>query len=807
MDRASLPNRRRSLALVYKPCCRWLSAQTGSLLSVVVALAILVQALAPLAHAGRASGLPARAGSSSAAGLATSRQQDISPQEAEVEAATVNHAPILNGRVEGSVRQLAGESVTLNGGAVVTSALLVPGTPTVTLNGNTTFGGTVQGTGSTSPSNYNVTLNGGSSLGRLVTRVDPITIPAVPAPPASTGTRDVAINSLGQSVGDFTTLRDLTLNGNVGAETVPPGTYRNFTANGGSSFVFGVAGATQPSAYNLNQLTINGGGSLQIIGPVVLTVAQHVTFNGNAGTSTNPLSLTLQVASGGVTLNGGVSLFAVVRAPSGQVIVNGNSLLQGSVACDRLIVNGGGIVKGTAGVLQSISPASAKQGQSLTVTLQGLNTHWQQGQTMASFGGEVSVGGAAPGTAGPIAVTSNTAATANVVVSATAALAPRTVLVKTPVASFSDGESESLINGFIVSAVNPPGSTSSAVTTIAGAGGTPGLADGAGSAARFQGLSGVAIGADDSIYVADSGNNRIRKVQNQSGVWTVSTLAGDGTAGFADGAGASAHFNNPRGVAVDPTGIVYVADTGNNRIRKIGTDVTVSTLAGDGTSGLLNGPAAASARFNAPQGVAVDNQGNLYVADTGNSTVRFISTSGTVSSVAGDGTVSSNDSPSAHFNGLIGVAVDGLTAFIYLADSGNQRIRRLDPSGTVVTLTGADHGFADGSATQARFADPAGIAIDGNSRIIVADSTNSLIRQVDPSLIAGGSSSAVTTLAGTGDRGLTDGAGNVARFFTPAGVAVSPSSAIVVADTANQVLRRILLPPVIDAFSPTQAAR
>jgi RHS repeat-associated protein len=774
-----------------------------SKLSSLVALLIVVQAFAPLAQAGRD---PISAGAKSRAGIAVPGRQDISPQEAEVEAATVNHGPVLNGRVEGSVRQLLGENVTFNSGGVVTSALLVPGTPTVIQNGTPTFGGTVQGTGSTSPSNFNVILNSGSTLGRLVTRVDPVAIPAVPAPPASTGTRDVSINSPGQSVGDFTTLRDLTLNSNVGGVTVPPGTYRNFTANSGSSFVFGVAGATQASVYNLNQLTINGGGGLQIVGPVVLTVAQNVTFNGNVGTSTNSLWLTLQVSSGNVTLNSGVSLFSVVRAPSGQVTVNGNSLLQGSVACDRLTVNGGGTVKGTAGVLQSISPASAKQGQSLTVTLQGLNTHWQQGQTVASFGGEVSVGGAAAGTAGPVNVTSNTTATANVVVSAAASLAPRTVLVKTPVASFSDGESESLINGFIVSAVSPPGSSSSAVTTIAGAGGTPGFANGAGSTARFQGLYGVAIGADDTIYIADSGNNRIRKAQNQSGVWTVSTLAGDGAAAFGDGAGASAHFNNPKGIAVDSSGIVYVADTGNNRIRKIATDGTVSTLAGTATAGVQNG-AANQATFNAPQGVAVDNQGNLYVADTGNSTVRFISTSGTVSSVAGDGTIASNDSPSAHFNGLIGVAVDGLTAFIYLADSGNQRIRRLDPSGTVITLTGADHGFADGSAAQARFADPAGIAIDGNSRVIVADSTNSLIRQVDPSLIAGGSPSAVTTLAGTGDRGLTDGAGNVARFFTPAGVAVSPSSAIVVADTANQVIRRILLPPVIDAFSPTQATR
>src|SRR5262249_7098214 len=270
--------------------------------------------------------------------------------------------------------------------------------------------------------------------------------------------------------------------------------------------------------------------------------------------------------------------------------------------------------------------------------------------------------------------------------------------------------------------------------------------------------------------------------------------AGTGVAGFADGPGTSAQFNNPQGVGVDASGVVYVADTNNNRIRRIGTDGTVSTLAGNGTSGLVNG-AAAQSEFNGPQGVVSDNQGNLYVADTGNSTVRFISAAGQVSSVAGDGTIGSNDSPSAHFNGLIGIGFDGQTAFIYLADTQNERIRRLTPAGTVITLTGADQGFADGSAAQARFAEPAGIAVDGAGKIIVADSTNSLIREVDPTQVTSGGPKAVFTLAGSGARGLTDGPGNVATFFTPAGVGVSLSSAIIVADTGNQVLRRIVVPP------------
>ena len=185
--------------------------------------------------------------------------------------------------------------------------------------------------------------------------------------------------------------------------------------------------------------------------------------------------------------------------------------------------------------------------------------------------------------------------------------------------------------------------------------------------------------------------------------------------------------------------------------------------------------------------------------------MRVINAAGEVRTVAGDGAIGSNDSPNARFDGLVGVAIDGSNIYVYLADTGNHRIRRLDPTGTVITMTGAERGFKDGSTSQARFAEPSGIAIDGAGKIIVADAVNSLVRLVDPDLAASGSNQAVATLAGTGGRGLTDGAGNVARFFTPRGVAVSNSSAVIVADTGNQVLRRILLPPIINSITPPSA--
>lgn len=456
--------------------------------------------------------------------------------------------------------------------------------------------------------------------------------------------------------------------------------------------------------------------------------------------------------------------------------------------------------------LVSVEPTRVTQGQTVSITLRGRNTHWSTGQTRASFGGEVSVGGAAPGDLGPVTVTSATTAVAELNVSPTAALAPRTARVVTTLAGSNNEEAVSLVNGLTVAAVAAPGSAAARVTTLAGVAGAAGLADGGASQARFNNLSGLAVGPDDAIYVSDAGNHCVRVVRAQPGAttYTVATLAGDGTAGYADGPANSARFNNPQGIAVDERGVVYVADTDNHRIRRIAPDGTVTTIAGDGVPGFVNGPGT-QARFNSPRGVAVDVAGNVYVADTGNAAVRRINTNGEVSTLAGDGSIGATDSPNARFDGVTGVAVDGEQVYVYLADTGNHRIRRLDATNTVITIAGGERGFADGSAAQARFAEPVSLALDGAGKLIVTDSINSLVRAVDPALAVGGAAQAVTTLAGTGERGATDGAGNQARFMTPRGVAVTASSAIVVADTGNHTLRRIVLPPVIASLSPTHA--
>ena len=289
-------------------------------------------------------------------------------------------APSINGRLEGSLQQLTPENVTLNGGATITEKLYVPGTPTVRRNGNPNFGGVIEGSGSAIPTNYQVTLNGNATLGNLVNRTNPVALTPVAAPPTPTGTRDVSLNNPNDQIGDFTTLRNLTLNGNAGTRSVPPGTYGNFTVNGSSVLIFGVATTTEPASYNLQGLTLNGGTQLQIVGPVTLTLRNGTNINGTIGNAANPQWLTLNVSTGGVTLNGGSQMFGKANAPSGSVTVN--SRLTGNVICDRLTVNGGGVVTilaqapqdTTAPVITITEPAQGLITKISTITVSGTVT-------------------------------------------------------------------------------------------------------------------------------------------------------------------------------------------------------------------------------------------------------------------------------------------------------------------------------------------------------------------------------------------------------------------------------------------------
>ncbi len=259
--------------------------------------------------------------------------------------ALVRHAPSINGDVDGSVQLLLGESTSLNSQAGISGDLLVPGTPTVQLNGSPIYGGTQDATGGMLPSGYAITLNSNSLLRHVVRRVDPIAMPAVAAPQPPAGTQDVTLNTASQTIGNFATLRNLTLNPNAGARTIPPGAYGAFTANGGSGFVLGVAGATEPAVYHLQGLMLNNGATLQLAGPVILRVGSPVTINGGtSGSAANPGWLTFELAAGGLTLNGGATLHAEVLAPAGTVSINTSTTLRGRVSADSLTINASGLL-------------------------------------------------------------------------------------------------------------------------------------------------------------------------------------------------------------------------------------------------------------------------------------------------------------------------------------------------------------------------------------------------------------------------------------------------------------------------------
>ena len=377
------------------------------------------------------------------------------------------------------------------------------------------------------------------------------------------------------------------------------------------------------------------------------------------------------------------------------------------------------------------------------------------------------------------------------------------------------------------------------VTTLAGSG-TQGSTDASGSAASFSGPSGVAVTREGIIYVADTLNNRIRKV-TPAGV--VTTLAGSGVQGSTNGSGSAASFSGPTGLAIGPDGNIYVADTNNNRIRKVTPDGIVTTLAGSGTGAFADAPLGpgSSASFNGPKGIVIDSDGNIYVADTFNARIRKVTSSGLVTTLAGSGAATwvDNTGSAASFSSPSGLAID-LDGNIYVADTTNHRIRKVTPAGVVTTLAGSGTGgFVNGVGLAASFNGPEGIAIARDGSIYIGDSGNNRIRKIDSGVssinitgivntvgnvnvngdldVSGntelrgevntygtltaksdttfggvpGLNNVVTTLAGSGTASFANGIGLEATFNLPSGVGVGPDGTIYVGDNGNNRIRKV----------------
>lgn len=325
------------------------------------------------------------------------------------------------------------------------------------------------------------------------------------------------------------------------------------------------------------------------------------------------------------------------------------------------------------------------------------------------------------------------------------------------------------------------------VSTLAGTAGEPGSTDGTGAAARFKDPNGIAVDSFGNIFVADASNSTIRKISASGAVTTFAGTAGQ--QGSADGTGASAQFDLPTGLAIDRNGNLYVTDRTNHTIRKITATGVVSTLAGSaGQSGATDGTGAA-ARFNYPYGLAVDSEGTVYVADTGNAIIRKITPSGIVTTIAGKaGIYSVNDGTgtAASFYTPTAIAI-GNDGYIYIAEWESKIIRKITPTGDVTTIAGAalQLGSVDGATSAARFGNPNSIAVDENKNLFIVDTGNNSIRKISAAGI-------VSTIAGTtGQSGSVDGSGLAAKFNSPGSIALDINGNLYVSDIWNHTIRKL----------------
>lgn len=320
------------------------------------------------------------------------------------------------------------------------------------------------------------------------------------------------------------------------------------------------------------------------------------------------------------------------------------------------------------------------------------------------------------------------------------------------------------------------------VTTIAGRVPEGGWQDGTGSAARFDGPAGMAVDGAGTLYVSDAANQVIRKV-TPAGVVTT-WVGAPGQWGWQDGAGADARFRWPAGLAVHPSGTVFVADMANHVVRKVTPEGVVSTLAGKPAEPGYSDGVGEAARFRRPRGVALEADGSLLVADEGNHAIRRVSPQGEVTTVAGlaeQSGYADGSGSQARFSSPADVAVDA-AGNAYVADSGNAVIRKLTHAGQVTTFAGQPgvSGTADGPPGLALLWFPRGVAVDAAGHVFVVSDT--AIRRVSP---AGD----VVTIGGR-SRGVDDGAGDFARFVEPLGIAASADGTVFVADRSAHAIRK-----------------
>ena len=337
------------------------------------------------------------------------------------------------------------------------------------------------------------------------------------------------------------------------------------------------------------------------------------------------------------------------------------------------------------------------------------------------------------------------------------------------------------------------------ITTVAGNGNGPGVGigdfggdGGQATSAELNIPTGVIIDATGNLYISDYWNERIRKV-NTSGI--ITTFAGNGTDSYSGDGGqaTNAELSSPMQLAIDRLGNLYFAALFNNRIRKIDSQGIITTVAGNGTASYSgDGGQATNATLNEPSGVTIDSSGNLYIADTGNNLIRKVNTSGIISTVVGNGTHGFNgdggQATDAELNYPSSITLDA-TGNLYIVDAGNGRIRKVNNIGIISTIAGTSmQGFSGdgGQATNATLSNPSALAIDSIGNLYISDEDNYRIRMVNTSGI-------ISTIAGNGTRGFSGDGGQAtdAELFDPKGLILDNLGNLYVADNGNSRIRKV----------------
>ncbi|RKP54029.1 hypothetical protein D7Z26_11610 [Cohnella endophytica] len=500
--------------------------------------------------------------------------------------------------------------------------------------------------------------------------------------------------------------------------------------------------------------------------PTVRDSYATVTVNGTPVTSGSASSAINLSVGDTITLvvtaeDGTVKTYTLTRAISSNASLSGLALSNGSLS-PTFASGTTSYVASVANSVSSITVTPTVSDSTATVVVNGTTV------TSGSASGTISLSVGAGGNPITIAVTAQDGTTKTYTVTATRA-----------------------------SPTGSGGSGSDIISTVAGNGSGGYSGDGgAATSAQLRVPWAVAIDSSGNLYIADAANHRIRKVDKSTG--NISTVAGNGSFGYSGDGGlaTSAQLNGPRGVAIDSDGNLYIADTGNHRIRKVDPSGIVSTLVGNGVAGYSgDGGAATSAQVSMPYRVATDSVGDLYIVDANNFRIRKVDKlTGNISTLVGNGVRGSGGdggaATSAQVDFPYGLAFDSL-GNLYIADNRGARIRKVDKlTGNINTVAGTGvSGYSgdEGAATLAQLYSPSGLAFDGSDNMYIAEGSNPLIRKVDQS------TGIISTVAGNGSNGYSGdgGAATSAELYGPSGLAIDSSGNLIIADTNNNVIRKV----------------